>query len=109
MKKKFDLYHKRDNIFYSREQLEKILAPTSIVPVKLLYSGNIKNEAQLLKMLELKSEYAEPDQQVKVEGVYLKINEDKYIKHRAKIVRNDFLSGNDHWSKGIIRINKLKT
>jgi len=56
-------------------------------------------------MLELKSEYAS---HLKVEGVYLKINEDKYIKHRAKVVRNDFLSGNDHWSKGILSVNKLK-
>jgi tRNA uridine 5-carbamoylmethylation protein Kti12 len=101
----FDLYNKKEKLFYSRSELEKKLKDTTILPVKLLYNGNVKDEKQLLRMLELESEYS---QHTKVEGIYLKVNEGKYIKHRAKIVRKDFLSGNKHWSKRIIRINKLK-
>ena len=34
--------------------------------------------------------------------------EGDYIKNRCKLVRNDFICGNDHWTKGGIQKNKLK-
>ena len=31
-----------------------------------------------------------------------------YVKHRSKIVRNDFICGNEHWSKFEVKPNKLQ-
>ena len=53
-------------------------------------------------MLKLKSEYTDSI----IEGIYLKININDKVEHRSKIVRNDFIAGNEHWSKGIITQNK---
>lgn len=55
-------------------------------------------------MIEEKSEYTDG----KVEGIYLKIFEGDYVKSRCKLVRNDFICGNDHWTKGGIQVNKVK-
>ena len=100
----FDLYNKKEDLFYSRKILEEKLKGTSILPVKLLYSGKIKNDKKLLEMIQLKSEYTDS----RVEGIYIKINEGDYVKHRSKIVRNDFIGGNEHWSKYEVKPNKLK-
>jgi atypical dual specificity phosphatase len=43
----------------------------------------------------------------RIEGIYLKTFDGDYVKYRSKLVRNDFLSGNQHWSKNIIEKNKI--
>ena len=42
-----------------------------------------------------------------MEGIYVKICENGWVKNRSKIVRSDFIAGNEHWSKGIITMNQL--
>ena len=69
-----------------------------------MYRGKVKDNNQLLKLIEQNSIYSDG----RVEGIYLKIFEGDYIKNRCKLVRNDFICGNDHWTKGGIKINKLK-
>ena len=54
-------------------------------------------------MIQEESEYADH----RVEGIYLKIYEGDYVKSRCKLVRDDFICGNEHWNKGIIEKNKL--
>ena len=68
-----------------------------------MYRGKIKDKNHLLKLIEEKSNYTEG----KVEGIYLKIFEGKYIKSRCKLVRNDFICGNNHWTKGGLIVNKI--
>jgi len=58
----------------------------------------------LLSMIEQKSVYTDG----RVEGVYLKIFENDYVKARCKLVRNDFICGNEHWGKGIMQKNSIK-
>ena len=88
--------------FYNRKILEEKLNGTNIHGVRVMYEGKI-NKSQLLKMIEQKSIYTDG----RVEGIYLKVFEDDYVKYRAKLVRNDFLSGNKHWSKNIVEKNKV--
>ena len=37
----------------------------------------------------------------------MKIFDGDYVKSRCKLVRDDFICGNEHWNKGIIEKNKL--
>ena len=41
----------------------------------------------------------------KLEGVYIRIDDGDFLKERSKIVRADFISGNDHWTKHSIERN----
>lgn len=100
----FDLYNKKKKLFYNRDILVEKLKDTNIHFVREMYRGMVKDQNQLLKMIEQQSDYTDS----RVEGIYLKIFEDDYVKRRCKLVRNDFLSGNEHWTKGGIQKNKLK-
>ena len=100
----FDLYNKKKKLFYNRNILVEKLKDTNIHFVREMYRGKINDRNQLLKMIEQQSDYTDS----RVEGIYLKIFEGEYVKGRCKLVRNDFLSGNDHWTKGGIQKNKLK-
>ena len=101
----FDLYNKKKKLFYNRDILVEKLKDTSLNFVREMYRGKIKDKNQLLKMIEEKSIYTSDG---RVEGIYLKIFEGDYVKSRCKLVRNDFLSGNDHWTKGGIQKNIIK-
>jgi len=100
----FDLYNKKKKLFYNRDIMIEKLQDTNICYVREMYRGKIKDKNQLLKMIEQKSEYTDG----RVEGIYLKIFEGDYIKSRCKLVRNDFICGNDHWTKKGIQVNKVK-
>lgn len=110
----FDLFNKKESKFYSREILEERLKGTAIEAVGLVYSSrNIGenneennetvNKEFLLKLMKEQSSYGDEI----MEGVYIKICEDGWVKNRSKIVRSDFIAGNEHWSKGIITMNQL--
>lgn len=100
----FDLYSKKKNLFYNRDILEEKLKDTNIHFVREMYRGKIKDKNQLLKLIENKSIYTNE----RVEGIYLKIFDGKYVKKRSKLVRNDFIIGNEHWTKRGIKKNTLK-
>ena len=99
----FDLYNKKKKLFYNRDKLVEALKDTNLHYVREMYRGKIKDKTHLLKMIEQKSDYTDG----RVEGIYLKIFENDYVKSRCKLVRNDFICGNDHWSKGIMQKNTL--
>lgn len=100
----FDLYHKKKKLFYNRDILVEKLKETNISYVREMYRGKIRDKNQLLKLIEQKSEYTDG----RVEGIYLKIFENDYVRNRCKLVRNDFICGNEHWTKGGIQKNNLK-
>jgi atypical dual specificity phosphatase len=59
-------------------------------------------------MLERKSEYA-PDS--KIEGVYVKTEDATrtMIVGRGKVVRGDFIVGNEHWTRGPMIYNGIES
>lgn len=91
----FDLYDVDTNTFFSRDYVEKLLDKTNINLVPLIFKG--KTTLDKLKILaqETQSIYYDGI----VEGIYVRsfdpINPDK-LKYRAKIVRADFISGDEH-------------
>ncbi|KAG9125307.1 hypothetical protein FRC07_008165 [Ceratobasidium sp. 392] len=98
----FDLYDRASNTFASRAILEQTLANTNIelTPVLSIYDYIPTNEA-LAQMVQQESHfYPGP-----VEGIYVKVENDQVVRRRGKVVRGDFIAGNDHWTKGMIRWN----
>lgn len=100
----FDLYSKKKDLFYNRDILEEKLKDTNIHFVREMYRGKVKSKNDLLKLIEKKSIYTNE----RVEGIYLKTFDGKYVKKRAKLVRNDFIIGDEHWTKRGIKKNSLK-
>lgn len=106
----FDLYDRRTRSFETYDELKSQLtkkAP-SIPLVPLIWEGpesTMPDDSRLKEMVQAPSlYYAGP-----VEGVYLKIESkrEKRVVRRGKVVRGDFIAGNDHWTKGIIRWNGI--
>ena len=44
----------------------------------------------------------------RVEGVYVKVEKQGRVVSRGKVVRADFIAGNEHWSKGPLQLNTLQ-
>ena len=100
----YDLYDRSRNSFVDRQGLEAFLDGTSIQMAPVLFGGDkMPTKEDLLAMIQRRSMFYNG----RVEGVYVKIEEGGYVKLRGKVVRSDFIAGNEHWSRGNIRENKL--
>ncbi len=105
----FDVYDKVQKCFFTREQKEKLLNPGKINLVKELGTYMSGEEKQLTKeyfqkLVKKPSYYYDG----MVEGVYVRKETTGVhgkLLDRAKVVRQDFLSGNEHWSKNEITKN----
>lgn len=93
----FDLYDTDTKTFYSRDYLESILLGTQIKLVPLIYKGKATLD-KLKSLVQTKSAFYDGI----IEGVYVRSFDTKTnkLKYRAKIVRADFISGDEHWTKG---------
>lgn len=113
----FDLYNCITQQFSSRQELQVRLEGTSIKQVPLIVSkkfGNVKELSDIAS--KTKSQYYDGI----VEGVYLRVCDDKNTKDRAKIVRKDFICGSGdgqtaggsnnvrHWTKAQLTKNVLQ-
>ena len=103
----YDLHNnnKVEGKFYNRDVLEARLHGINLSLVREIYRGEIKKEQEILDMLQLPSVHASNG---RVERVHLKIFEGDYVKERSKIVRQDFLSGNEHWTRGGVEPNRVQ-
>ena len=99
----FDLYDKIEKKFISRDKLDSILSKTNIKQVPLITKGVYKKVDDIIKLVNMESNFYHG----KIEGVYCRLCDDNYLIKRGKIVRNDFLCGNQHWSKGVLEKNTL--
>lgn len=100
----FDLYDRCARRFFSRERLRAALAAHTTIPlVACLHEGAVFTKPdQLLALAHGPSRYYDGP----VEGVYLRVQgADGWLGERAKVVRGDFLCGNQHWAKNAIRLN----
>eukprot|EP01125_Pyxidicula_operculata_P017108 TRINITY_DN5959_c0_g1_i1.p3 TRINITY_DN5959_c0_g1~~TRINITY_DN5959_c0_g1_i1.p3 ORF type:complete len:246 (-),score=23.15 TRINITY_DN5959_c0_g1_i1:1224-1961(-) len=101
----FDIYIKSEKKFLSRSELERIIEPTGVPIIRKISQGRF-NEKELLAFLETNSEYRSDG---KVEGVYLRVDDERYNLDRGKIVRPDFIQGiEDHWMTMELKKNQLK-
>jgi atypical dual specificity phosphatase len=102
----FDMYDRLTSTFLSRSYLEKMLKGTGIQQVPLLASVDGISKKEILDMIQGKSAFGDG----RMEGVYVRFEdpERKFTLTRGKVVRGDFIAGNDHWSKGRMVWNELK-
>lgn len=109
----FDLFDRSTSTFFSRASLHTLL--TSLAPsiylTPLLYSGPPKTNQELVQMIPEPSAFIssrKDGSERRMEGVYVKTESDERgVRCREKIVRGDFLAGNEHWSKGRIDFNGM--
>jgi len=100
----FDLYDINEGRFYSRERLENVLKSTNIHLIPTIKSGSFKTIEDIVKLVRSDSVFYNGP----IEGVYVRKCNDKWLETRSKIVRNDFICGNEHWAKGKLTKNDLK-
>ncbi|KAH8094703.1 ATP dependent DNA ligase [Cristinia sonorae] len=99
----FDLFDRSTGVFVDRDTLEGLLVGTSIRLVPILHRGQMLDENVLKEMVQTRSLFCDGP----VEGVYVKVENDGKIVIRGKVVRGDFIAGNEHWTRGGIRLNQI--
>ena len=100
----FDLYDRSTESWADRRTLEGLLADTEIRIVPVVYQGKMPKEEELREMVQRPSMFYEG----RVEGVYVKVERGGWVVSRGKVVRADFIAGNEHWSKGPLQLNALE-
>ncbi|KAF8304824.1 hypothetical protein DL93DRAFT_2090068 [Clavulina sp. PMI_390] len=104
----FDLYDRSLNRWATRDVLERTVGSRGIALVPVIERGPLKDvdlgRQRLLDMVQRRSLFYDG----RIEGVYVKLERDGTLVQRGKVVRGDFIAGNDHWSKGIMRWNTFE-
>lgn len=99
----FDIYDRSLKTWADRKSLSALLSQTSIPLVPVIHEGKMPSDSELRNMVQLKSGFWDG----RVEGIYVKVERDSRVFSRGKIVRSDFIAGNEHWSRGNLRVNGL--
>jgi atypical dual specificity phosphatase len=104
----YDMLDRLTQTFLSRSSLTHALKGTGIYQVPLIAQAESLAREEVMEMLERKSEYA-PDS--KIEGVYVKTEDATrtMIVGRGKVVRGDFIVGNEHWTRGPMIYNGIES
>ena len=100
----YDIYDVDRQKFLDRASFYQIMSTTSIHFLKPLVNDpeSYNTKEKLIMFLQNKrSEFSDS----LIEGIYIRIDQDGYLKDRAKIVRGDFVCGNEEWSKHHITPN----
>lgn len=97
----FDLYDRVTRTFVDRRTLVALLNESDIHVTPTMYEGPMLPDVALKDMVQQPSAFWDG----RVEGVYVKVEGDGIVKSRSKVVRQDFIAGNEHWNKGPMRLN----
>lgn len=102
----FDMFDRLTRTFLSRSSLTHVLNGTDIYQVPLIAQLQSISKDQMLETMERKSAYAPG---CKIEGIYIKIEDEarSRVVERGKVVRGDFISGNEHWTRGPLVFNGM--
>ena len=98
----YDIYDKTTNSFLARHIVTEMLKDTTLKQVPIIFEGEITID-KLKTMVQSQSKFYDGP----VEGIYVRAICDDFVKYRGKIVRHNFISGNDHWTKGKYVINTI--
>ena len=99
----FDMYDRTTQSWVDRWTLEALLADTVVKLVPILYQGPMPAEDELRSMMQKQSRFTDG----RLEGVYVKVERDGRVVGRGKVVRSDFIAGNEHWTKGPLQANEV--
>ena len=101
----FDLYDRTTDSWADRRSLSGLLSMTTIPMVPVLYHGAMPGEERLRDMVQQPSRFWDG----RGEGIYIKVENRGCVVARGKVVRGDFIAGNEHWTKGQLRVNALES
>ncbi|RLN98844.1 hypothetical protein BBJ28_00024476 [Nothophytophthora sp. Chile5] len=109
----FDLFDRETGRFWDRSALEELLelsaascdgVKAAIQMVPTLWKGRtLPSRDDLVEMVQQQSQFYDG----RVEVVYIKWECDGSVKERSKIVRGDFIAGNEHWTQRDLHFNRL--
>ncbi|CAD6890606.1 unnamed protein product [Tilletia laevis] len=101
----FDLYDRFTDTFLSRRLLTRALHDTGIHQVPLIKESTHQSREDLLEYMTRPSAFYDGP----VEGAYVRVeNADRTrTLQRYKVVRSDFIVGNEHWTRGPLQLNKV--
>ncbi|ORX38713.1 hypothetical protein BD324DRAFT_622037 [Kockovaella imperatae] len=99
----FDLFDRLEGTFLSRQRLTMTLHDSGIAQVPLIAQVDQVTQSQVLDILKRHSTCSDSP----IEGVYIRTEDaDRHLTiRRGKVVRGDFISGNEHWTRGILTYN----
>lgn len=101
----FDLYDRQIDAFADRKSLAHILASTGIQMVPVLLEGRMPGDEELRAMVQKQSRFCDG----RVEGIYLKVERNGRVVTRGKVVRGDFIPGNEHWTRRNLCTNGMES
>lgn len=102
----FDIFDPKEQKFLDRATFREIMSTTNISYVKPLVDNVesfITREALVTLLTTTKSQFSESI----IEGIYFRWDQNGRLKTRSKLVRSDFICGDEHWSKGKFVLNTL--
>lgn len=101
----FDCYDHRKSAFWSTSRRNALCEKLRLTPVPYLKKGHLTlKEATQLAIGP--SQFSRNER----EGIYLRLENDRFLEKRAKIVAPHFTQAiGEHWSKGAIEANQLST
>ncbi|KAG9693539.1 hypothetical protein KCU95_g7035, partial [Aureobasidium melanogenum] len=91
----FDLFDTETSTFLSRDALSERLKGTNIHQVSRLEPESLDEQSLIDLVRTQKSSFYDGV----IEGVYLRRQKDGKTIDRAKIVRSDFIAGDEHWNR----------
>lgn len=99
----FDLFDRSSRQFTDRATFETFLRGTKIAIAPIIYQmeNKLPLRERLLDLIESTSQFYHG----RVEGVYVKVENHGIVQTRGKVVHGDFISGNEHWTKGGLKLN----
>lgn len=102
----FDLYDRYTQTFVSRGVLGTALEGTGICQVPLIDRVNTLEEKQIHRHLATISSYGDSC----IEGIYVRKEDPtgQRTVERSKVVRGDFIAGNQHWGKQTLVLNDVR-
>lgn len=102
----FDVYDVFQEKFWSRQRLERCLGEFTTIALAPVISDS-REFATVDEIAQLALETPSRFYDGLVEGVVVRKCAGDWLVGRGKIVRADFISGNEHWSKGELKVNQL--
>ncbi|KIY63576.1 hypothetical protein CYLTODRAFT_402991 [Cylindrobasidium torrendii FP15055 ss-10] len=99
----FDMFDRVTGTFCDRQTLVALLNDSGIHVTPTIYEGPMPPDAVLKDRVQQTSAFWDG----RIEGLYVKVEGDGVVKSRSKIVRADFIAGNEHWNRGPLRLNAM--
>lgn len=101
----FDLYDRVEKSFVSRRLLTSALRGTAVAQVPLVCQTTKLSRQELVDLVQRQSAFYDG----RVEGVYVRTEnaDGSRTMARGKVVRSDFIAGNEHWTKGPLVLNGI--